>query len=229
MDKFMIAFLQRLLRICGKSYALDASLPASFILKTCFRRFAWFVRGFLRFQKPVFIGPRVTIDGAALLNVGPYVTLDPDVWINAIAEKPVTLGKAVRIGAYSRILCTAHFSKRGRHFVMGDHSACGEYCFFGAAGGIVIGQNVIMGQYVSIHAQDHVFDDLQVPIQHQATTEKGISIGDNCWIGAKVTILDGTSIGNGCVIAAGAVVKGIFPDYAVIGGVPASIIKMRNG
>lgn len=50
-------------------------------------------------------------------------------------------------------------------------------------------------------------------------------IGNNCWIGAKTTILDGTIIGNHCVVAAGAVVKGIFPDNVIIGGVPARIIK----
>ena len=57
---------------------------------------------------------------------------------------------------------------------------------------------------------------------------KPITIGNNCWIGAKVTILDGTKIGNGCIVAAGAVVKGIFPDNVIIGGVPAKILKYRN-
>ena len=45
------------------------------------------------------------------------------------------------------------------------------------------------------------------------------------WIGAKATFLDGSTIGNNCVVAAGAVVNGIFPDNTVVGGVPAKIIK----
>ena len=57
------------------------------------------------------------------------------------------------------------------------------------------------------------------------TTTKGIKIGNNVWVGAKVTFLDGTIIGNHCVVAAGAVVNGTYPDFSVIGGIPAKIIK----
>jgi acetyltransferase-like isoleucine patch superfamily enzyme len=52
-------------------------------------------------------------------------------------------------------------------------------------------------------------------------------IGPNCWIGSKVTILDGVTIGEGCVIAAGSVVTKSFPDYSVIGGVPARVLRSR--
>jgi acetyltransferase-like isoleucine patch superfamily enzyme len=81
---------------------------------------------------------------------------------------------------------------------------------------------------VSFHSQEHVFDDSSQSIKDQGTTEKGIVIGDDCWIGAKASILDGTVIGRHCVVAAGAVVKGNFPDYSVIGGVPAKILRSLN-
>ena len=83
------------------------------------------------------------------------------------------------------------------------------------------------GNYVSVHPENHNYSSLHVPIRDQGVTGKGIVIGANCWIGAKVTILDGTRLGNGCVVAAGAVVKGEFPDNCIIGGVPAKVIKMR--
>lgn len=54
-----------------------------------------------------------------------------------------------------------------------------------------------------------------------------MKIGNDCWIGAKATILDGTVIGNHCIVAAGAVVKGTYPDNVIIGGVPAKIIKYK--
>ena len=51
--------------------------------------------------------------------------------------------------------------------------------------------------------------------------------GSNCWIGSKVTFLDGVKIGQGCVVAAGSVVTKSFPDFSVIGGVPAKMLKER--
>ena len=62
-------------------------------------------------------------------------------------------------------------------------------------------------------------------IREQGVTSKGIKIGNNVWIGAKATFLDGAIIGNNCVVAAGAVVNGIFPNNVIIGGVPAKILK----
>jgi len=62
----------------------------------------------------------------------------------------------------------------------------------------------------------------------QGVTRIGIEIGKNCWIGAKVTILDGAKIGNGCIIAAGSVITNKeFPDNSVIAGIPGKIIKTR--
>ena len=110
---------------------------------------------------------------------------------------------------------------------MGKRCGIGAFSFVGAAGGIIVGDDVIMGQYISFHSENHIFDDLNIPINQQGVTNKGIEIGANCWVGSKVTFLDGTIIGTGCVIAAGAVVSGTFPNNAVIGGVPAKILKYR--
>jgi acetyltransferase-like isoleucine patch superfamily enzyme len=57
---------------------------------------------------------------------------------------------------------------------------------------------------------------------------KGIVVGDDCWIGAKVTFLDGAHVGKGSVIAAGAVVRGEIPPYSIAVGVPARVIKFRK-
>lgn len=78
-----------------------------------------------------------------------------------------------------------------------------------------------------MHSENHNYKNVEIPIRLQGINRKGIKIGDDCWIGAKVTILDGTVLGNGCVVAAGAVVRGIIPPYSIIGGVPAKIIKSR--
>ena len=91
-----------------------------------------------------------------------------------------------------------------------------------------MGSDVIVGNFVSMHSQNHNFDDLNVPIRLQGVNSNGIFIGNNIWIGAKATILDGTKIGDGSIIAAGAVVKGEFPQNSIIAGVPAKVIKIRT-
>src|SRR5690606_11817669 len=179
------ALIHSTLRLFGKNYAPDAGLPLSFFARMALRRSLWLMRGFMRTGKKCFIGPRVTIEGSGNLHLGHWVTFENDVRINAITREKMALGDHVKIGAFSRVLCSAHFSKVGRRFVMGQGSACGEFCYFGAAGGISIGENVLIGQYVSFHAQDHVFAHPYRPIQEQGVTEKGIEVANDCWIGAK--------------------------------------------
>lgn len=89
-----------------------------------------------------------------------------------------------------------------------------------------IGDDTIFGNYVSIYPENHNYKDKNIPIRLQGVNSRGVvRIGNNCWIGAKVTILDGTVIGDNCIVAAGAVVNGKFPDNVMIGGILAKIIK----
>lgn len=90
-----------------------------------------------------------------------------------------------------------------------------------------IGDDCIVGQYLSCHPENHHYENLEIPIRMQGVYRKGIKIGKNCWIGSKVTILDGVEIGDGCIIAAGAVVNKSFPENSIIGGVPAKLLKSR--
>ena len=63
--------------------------------------------------------------------------------------------------------------------------------------------------------------------KHEATSKGNIVLDDDVWIGANVTILSGVHIGQGAVVAAGAVVKSDVPPYAIVGGVPAKVVKYR--
>ena len=91
---------------------------------------------------------------------------------------------------------------------------------------VKIGDDTIMGNFISCHAENHNYADAAVLIRQQGVTRNGIVIGKNCWIGSKVTILDGAQIGDGCIIAAGAVVPaGVYRSNAIYGGVPAKFIK----
>lgn len=97
------------------------------------------------------------------------------------------------------------------------------------ANGVTIGQYVMIGQEVLMITSNHRFDRLDIPMGHQGMAEmKPIVIGDDVWIGARVTILPGVHIGNGCVIGAGSVVTKNIPDYEIWGGNPAHYIRSRK-
>ena len=89
-----------------------------------------------------------------------------------------------------------------------------------------IGNNVIMGPEVYIFTKNHKIDNINVPIKYQGDTDdERVYIGDDCRIGCRAIIMPGVYIGKGSVVGAGAVVTKDVPEYAVVGGVPATIIK----
>jgi acetyltransferase-like isoleucine patch superfamily enzyme len=110
---------------------------------------------------------------------------------------------------------------------MGNGSSVDAYSYIGAAGPITIGENVIMGQHISFHAENHNYNRVDIPIKHQGTRRQGIVIEDDCWVGANTTFLDGAHVGRGCVIAAGSLVRSELPPYSIVVGAPARVLKSR--
>jgi acetyltransferase-like isoleucine patch superfamily enzyme len=216
---------QKLLYRSGKAYTIDPNIPDGFFVSVLFKRLIMLLRGYLKMGKKVYIGSNCSISNKRNVLLGNNATIDHHTIIDGYAYQKVVIGNGSRIGAYSFVSCTSHFSKYGKGLTMGSNSAVGQFTEFGAAGGIAIGNDVIMGSYVSFHSENHNFSDTTRLIREQGVTSKGIVIGNNVWVGAKVSFLDGSSVGNHCVVAAGAVVNGTFPDYSVIGGVPAKILK----
>jgi acetyltransferase-like isoleucine patch superfamily enzyme len=219
------SLFQKLLARSGKTYTIDPEIPGSLAFLILSQRAMMMTRGFLKTGKKVFIGNGVCIRNGSNLAFGKNVTIEKRTTIDGYARKKMSLGNNVKIGAYSTISCTSHLSKYGVGLSVGDNSAIGEYSYFGASGGILIGSDVIMGQYISFHSENHNFSDSTKLIREQGVTSKGISIGNNVWVGAKATFLDGCVVGDNSVVAAGAVVNGIYPDNCIIGGVPAKILK----
>ena len=83
--------------------------------------------------------------------------------------------------------------------------------------------------YGTCHIGRCVMMGTDVPMMEQGfVAELPVCIGDDVWIGDRVLILPGVHIGNGCIIAAGAVVTKDVPDYAIAAGVPAQVIRMRK-
>jgi acetyltransferase-like isoleucine patch superfamily enzyme len=92
-------------------------------------------------------------------------------------------------------------------------------------GSIIIGDDVRIAPYVKIFAENHIFNNKDLPIHQQGLSSKGIVIGNNVWIGTGAIILDGIMIGDNVVIGAGSVVTKSFGNNQVIAGNPAKYIK----
>lgn len=216
---------QKLLNRAGKSYTIDPEIPSWLFIKNLTNRFTMMFRGYFFLYRKVFLGRNCHISNKPNIIFRNNVTIENNVTIDGYAKNKLLFGDNVKIGAYSLISCTSHLSKYGVGLTIGNNSAFGRFTEFGAAGGIEIGNDVIAGSYVSFHSENHIFSDTSVLIREQGVTSKGIKIGNNVWVGTKVTFLDGSKVGDNCVIAAGAVVNGEFPNNVVVGGIPAKILK----
>lgn len=127
-------------------------------------------------------------------------------------------GVNIDIQKYTRF---SHFCELGNNSGIGEGSRL--------YGKVLIGDDVMMGPQCWIYTQNHEFRYLDRPMRQQGPQrEEPVVIGNDVWIGSRVTILPGVHVGNGVIIGAGAVVSKDVPDYAIVGGNPARILKYRN-
>jgi len=156
----------------------------------------------LRFEGPVFIARNVRFEvrtGYGRMVIGPYVHF----------------GEGARIRAHEGTL------RIGAKSVIGIRNTINTYL------DISIGRACLLGDDVYVCDFDHRTEDLTVPIKDQGIIKTPVRIGDDVWIGTKVTVLRGADVGAGSVVAANAVARGVYPPRSVIGGVPGKVIKTR--
>jgi acetyltransferase-like isoleucine patch superfamily enzyme len=105
----------------------------------------------------------------------------------------------------------------------------GPYCVLYGHGGLSIGRNTMIGAHTVIIPANHGFERIDVPMNSQPLTRKGIAIGEDVWIGSGCSILDGVRIGGGSVLGAGSVVTKDIDPYSIAFCVPAKIVGSRQG
>lgn len=110
---------------------------------------------------------------------------------------------------------------------LGDYSGIGVNAKI--YGRCKIGDYVMMGEDCTIITRNHRFDRTDIPMMHQAfSEERPVIIGNDVWIGDRVTILPGVQIGDGCIVGAGSVVTHDIPPFVIAAGNPAKVIKYRK-
>lgn len=126
------------------------------------------------------------------------------------------------INKYANICKGSYIFGDGYNLYIGSHAAVGFNCR--VSSNLTIGEGTMMGPDCLILTQNHKYHHDRKCIDGYET--KPVFIGEKCWIGARVIILPGAKIGNHCIIGAGAVVPGKeFPDYSLIAGNPAHVMK----
>lgn len=121
--------------------------------------------------------------------------------------------------------------EKGAHFtpdlVIGDNSGVGINAEMN--GPVTIGKDVMMGPEVIVYTSSHAHSRIDIPMMEQGFEEpKPVTIGNDVWIGRRAMIMPGVTIGDGCIIAAGAVVTRSTPPYTMVAGVPAKVVKNRK-
>ncbi len=135
----------------------------------------------------------------------------------------LTIGKKTQISSFCKIKAS------DGPLAIGSDVSIGTCCFISADKmGVEIGDYCLISPNVTIIGNDYKYDRLDVPVCMQEKTSKGIKIGDNVWIGANATVLDGATIGNNVIVAPNSVVSRKVPDNAIIQGNPAKVIFTRR-
>lgn len=176
--------------------------------------------------KRVVFGHHITLRHPHKIFIDDNSLIDDYVVLDAKGEEDqgIIIGKNVIIGRYTILSC------KGGSIELGDYTNISAGCSLLSEQKITVGKYCFLaGHCYLVAGGNHSFERTDIPIMFQPSVAKGgITIEEDAWLGASVIVLDGVSLGKGCVVGAGAVVTRSFTAYSVLVGVPAKKIKNRK-
>lgn len=175
----------------------------NFLFRKIFALF--FSKSFKYFGKKVCLISPDRLEGPEFISIGDYTTISTCCWLLALHNdrlKPcLSIASNCQLGRFIHIVATKQ---------------------------VTIERNVLIADKVYISDNSHGYSDINIPILNQPVEFVGrVCIGEGSWIAENVVII-GAEIGRNCVVGANSVVRGVFPDYCVIVGAPARIVKRYN-
>ena len=176
---------------------------------------AWYLVRYWRFLRFRMANPHVITEGLVFLGRRVEIEVRP-------GYGRLILGRWVHIGDGTSLRCHEGTMRIGDKTVFGRNIVVNGYL------DISIGAACIIADMVYLTDFDHVFSDVERPIKDQGITKAPVRIGDDVWLGTKATVVRGTAVGRGSVVAAHAVVTQDLPPFSVAAGVPARVLRNRQ-
>lgn len=211
----------------GLDSGLDPAATTRDVLGLITEKASQRLRGVTRGLPGTYVGRGVRIRGRRRLGIGPRVVVGRDVQLDARALEGIQIAHSVTIDEGAVLRASGVLRHLGIGIAIGPRTSIGLNNFIHGGGGVVIGEDCLIGPFVSIFSENHTFENPSVPIRAQGEVRAKVTLGNDVWIGAGATVLAGVEIGDGAVVAAGAVVTASVEPYAIVGGVPARTIGSR--
>jgi uncharacterized protein (TIRG00374 family) len=172
----------------------------------------------------VAFGVNVTIRHPSKIRIGDNVVIDDNCVLDAKGEGNfgLDIGDGVFVGKNTILTC------HDGDIILGDNVNIGFNCVISSLSKIEIKANTLLASYVYMVGGDHIADRTDIPVLIQGRTSKGIAVGEGCWLGAHVAILDGSDVGRDSIIGANGVVNGSIPEFSIAVGTPAKVLRDRR-
>lgn len=174
----------------------------------------WYLVRYARLARLRLTRPQVVTTGLVLLGRGVQVDARP-------GYGRVVLGRWVHLGDQTRL--RAHEGT----LTVGDKTVVGRDCTVNCYLDVEIEPACLLADWVYVTDFDHVHGDVERPIKDQGLVKSPVRVGAGSWLGVRVSVLRGTALGRGSVVAAHAVARGEYPDGAVVAGVPGRVVRDR--
>jgi acetyltransferase-like isoleucine patch superfamily enzyme len=173
----------------------------------------------------VVFGHGIVLRHPSKVRLGDDVVVDDLVVLDAkgSSNRGIEIGRGVFLGRGTILSC------KDGDITLGDHVNLGFHCEVFSGSSVSVGDYGLLAAYSYLVGGGHEFDRPDVPVVEQARRSRGITLGRNVWLGTGAKVLDGVRIGSDVVVGAGAVVTDDLPDRAVATGVPARVIRTRDG
>jgi acetyltransferase-like isoleucine patch superfamily enzyme len=173
----------------------------------------------------VAFGQGVVLRHPHKIRLGEGTTVDDLVVLDAkgTGNRGIEVGRSVFLGRGTILSC------KDGDITIGDHGNLGFHCEVFSGSSVTVGRHALFAAQAYLVGGGHEFEQPDVAVIDQPRSSKGIVLGDNVWLGTGAKVLDGVRVGSHAVVGANAVVNADLPEGAVAAGVPARVLRFREG